>query len=125
MTNFMTATELAQLRADFAELMPDTAVIQSVTLVSDGAGGNTPSWAAVTGGTVACRIDPLNLRGSRVQLVAIQESLLVSYQGTFPHDAPLAENYRVVTGSNTYEVVQLDVDHSNRACRRAILSEIR
>ena len=125
MTNFMTAEEITQLHADFVELMPDTCVIMSVTLVSDGAGGNTPSWAAVTGGTVACRVDPLNLRGSRVQVIAVEEVLTINYQGTFPHDAPLAEDRRVVTDGNTYEIVQLDVDHTNRATRRAILSEIR
>lgn len=123
--SFITSSELDQLRLDMAELMPDTAVIQASTWVGDGAGGGSASWTPVTGGTVACRIDPMNLRGVQAGVIAGQETLTVRYQATFPHDAPLVENYRVVIGSSTYELVQLDVDHSKRATRRAIVSEIR
>ena len=36
--------ELTRLRADIAELMPDTGYILSVTRTSDGGGGWTDAW---------------------------------------------------------------------------------
>lgn len=116
--------DLTAARADVANLLPDSCVIQSKTLVSDGAGGNTVTWAAVTGGTVACRLDPLPIRGA-IEMVGNQESTVVTYRLSVPYDAPLAEDRRVVSGGNTYEIVQMDIDQTKRVARRAIVSEIR
>jgi len=47
--------ELTRIRADIAELMPDTGYILSVTRTSEGGGGWTESWG--TASTVTCRVD--------------------------------------------------------------------
>ncbi len=47
--------ELTRIRADLAELMPDTGYILSVTRTSDGGGGWTEAWG--TASTVTCRVD--------------------------------------------------------------------
>jgi len=117
--------ELAQFRADILAALPDTGVIQAVTLASDGAGGWSESWAAVAGGTVECRLDPLRLSNVQTGVIAGQESLTLRYQATVPYDAPLAANRRLVVNERTYEVVQLSDEHSWHFVKRAIVSEVR
>lgn len=56
---------------------------------------------------------------------SLQEVIEVVYQLTVPYDAPLAPNCKVVSGGRTYEVVKLDMDHSWRAARRALIVEMR
>jgi len=116
--------DLIQMRADVSEMLPDTAVISAPSWVSDSAGGGSQSYTPVTGGTVACRVDPL----PKVQmdlLVAGGEALTVKYVLTLPHDAPMAVDYHVTTGGNTYEIIHMDIDHSWRVSRRAIIAEVR
>jgi len=58
MTQGLSAAELAQIRADCAQLFPDTCAILGLTRTSDGAGGWTDSAGTITGGTaVPCRLD--------------------------------------------------------------------
>lgn len=121
----LSESELTAMRADVAQMLPQTAVISAPTWVSDGSGGGTVTHSAVTGGTVACRLDPLSLRSKEASLTAGQETLLVGYRATFPYDAPLAQNYQVVVDSHTYQIMQLDADHAQRVSRRAILQEMR
>jgi len=54
--SWLTDGELAQMRADVANLLPDTCSILSVSYVNDGEGGMTEAWGTVTA-DVACRID--------------------------------------------------------------------
>lgn len=114
--------QLARMRAQVP--LPDTAVISSMTAVADGAGGWTETWAAVSGGTVACRLDPVKGGNSGIVTVPGREGLIVQYQLTTEYDAPLAVNRRVTIGGDVYEVVQLSDDHSWRVSRRALLSRI-
>lgn len=54
----LSASELAQIRADIANTFPDTCSILGKTSTSDGAGGWTDTAGTITGGTaVPCRID--------------------------------------------------------------------
>ena len=118
-------TLLARMRAQVSERLYDTAVIQSVSNASDGAGGVTPTWSAVVGGTVLCRLDPLGQTSMEAGVVANREALTVSYRLTMPYNAPIEENCRVVVNGNTYEVVALAVDHSKNVSRRGIVTEVR
>lgn len=52
----LTAAELAQIRNDIAQLFPDTCHILSLTLTSDGMGGNTETWGTA-GTAIPCRLD--------------------------------------------------------------------
>ena len=121
---WLTDDDLTQMRADVAELLPDTAVISAPAWVSDGAGGGSQTYTAVAGGTVACRLDPLP-KLQMAQEVAGGEILTVKYILTVPYGAPLAVDYRVTTGGSTYEMVHLDIDHSWRVSRRAIVAAVR
>lgn len=124
MTIGIDATLLAHMRAQVLYLLPDTAVIQSVSNSSDGAGGFSATWAAVSGGTVVCRIDPVTSR-ENIDVILGRETTTVMHQLTMPHNAPLNENNRVVINGNTYEVIQFTTTHSNNVSVRAIISEVR
>lgn len=114
--------QLARMRAQVP--LPDTGVIQAMTATPDNAGGWTETWAAVTGGTVLCRLDPITSRSDAVQTAQAREGLQVDWQATFPYDAPLAVNRRVIINGDTYEVTQLSDDHSWRVSRRALVARI-
>lgn len=122
---WITAAELDTMRTVLENTLPDTAVIQSSAYASDGEGGGTITWSAVTGGTVACRLDPIPSGAAYDAVTAGKESLRVLRQLTVPHDAPLAMDRRVVVGSQTYEIVNLADDNSWRLDRRAIVAEVR
>lgn len=115
---------LALMRADVAELLPDTCVIQFPGTAVDAGGAPLEAYVAVTGGTVGCRLDPLKERSSAVGQEIGRESLAYARQLTCPHDAPLGENARCVIGGRNYEVVALVEDHSWRVSRRAIVKVV-
>lgn len=115
--------QLRRMRADVLRMLPGTCVIQQVTNSADGAGGFTPSTTPVTGGTVACRIDPV-ARVQQIDTAADREALRVEYRLTVPYDAPLESGMQVVVGGYTYEVRQLVVDHSWNVSKRAIIARI-
>lgn len=114
--------QLARMRAQVP--LPDTAVISAMTAVADGAGGWAETWAAVSGGTVAARLDPINSRSTGIVTVPGREGLIVQYQLTTVYDAPLAVNRRVTIGGDVYEIVSLSDAHSWNVSRRALLSRI-
>lgn len=116
---------LSAMRAQVLARLPDTAIIQALSKVSDGAGAFTETWGAVSGGTVLCRVDPLGTNTTEARVVANREALEVSYRLTVPYDAPIEQNNRVVVDGRTYEVVSLAIDHSWNVSKRAIITEIR
>lgn len=120
----MKAPNLTYMRNQLATLLPDTAIIQSLARASDGAGGWTETWAAVTGGTVSARLDPITSRSDAVQTAQAREGLRVDFQLTTEWDAPIAVNRRVVINSDTYEIVQMTDDHSWRVSRRALVARL-
>lgn len=111
-----------RMRAQVTARLPQTAEIQRITQVSDGAGG----WEEqpVTLATVPARLDPLT-RQVLNEVIAGQEATIVRYQLTVPWDAPLEANCQVVIDGQAYQVVQIDADHGWRVSRRAIVGEIR
>lgn len=123
--SWISDAELSDMRADVANMLFDTAVIKSQTKTSDNAGGWTTAWTPVSGGTVSCRVDPISRQSDMVALNFGKETTVVMYQLTVPYDAPLADDRRVTIGSNTYEIVKLDIDHSKNVSRRAFISEVR
>lgn len=74
---------------------------QALTTVSDGGGGGTASWTS--GGTIACRIDPLGGADARVIGGRIDERsthvVTIPAGGTIPTDARFA-----IIGRGTFEV---------------------
>lgn len=103
-------------------LLPGTCVISSATYTKDSAGANIVSYAAVSGGTVACRLDPLgNSTAKEMTTILGREALNRARFLTVPYDAPLAIDRRITIDSKTYEVATLVDEHSARAVRRAIV----
>lgn len=52
----LSTRDIADMRTDAAEAMPETAVLQRVVRTADGQGGYTQAWTAA--GTVSCRRAP-------------------------------------------------------------------
>jgi len=116
------AEMLIQMRADVAEMLPDTCVIYTPGYSPDGAGGGTVTLT--NSGTVACRVDPLKQQ-QQAGVDFGQETMEVGYQLTVPYDASLAPDYQIITWGKTYQVKKLAVDHSWRVSRRAEVVEVR
>jgi hypothetical protein len=121
---FLTGTELAAMRGDVLDMLPGTAIIQSAANSSDGAGGWTETWTAVTGGTVACRIDPFKRLGN-IETAGSEEALNYSYQLTLPYNAPIEPGNRVQINGTAYEVRSLFNEHDWNVSKRAQITRIR
>jgi len=91
--------ELAAIQAAIKTTMPDTAVIQALTLTADGQGGFTEAWAAA--GTVVCRLDNAG-GGSETTGAALRS--YSTWTLSVPVDADLTTDNRVVIGGYTYQV---------------------
>jgi head-tail joining protein len=122
---WITSQELTDFRNVASNIYPDTCVIQAETDVSDGAGGLDRSWASVTGGTVACRFDPVSglSRGGQ-QIIGGAEGAIFDYIVSLPNTAPIAMNRRLVHNGNTYEIVGLADDHSWQITRKVFAARI-
>lgn len=120
----MTANQLAYAREQVAGLLPDTCTIQSRTLTSDGAGGNTETWATVANGSnVPCRVDPVPSQKVTEQ-ISEREVTVTEYMITTAYDSPLATGQRIATGGHTYEIKMLNADHSWNVSKRARVARI-
>ncbi len=125
--SILTNTELAAMRVDVAELLPDTCVIYFGTTVPDGQGGGTVAWTA--DGTAACRLDSVasgrsNGMGGRLSQLA---TALVPQSGwtlTVLWDTHIRELAQVVHGGNTYTVTSVDDDKSWPVVLRAHLERV-
>lgn len=121
---WLSDADLVQMRADVAQMLPDVAIIQTRALTSDNAGGWSEVWTAVTGGTVACRIDPLKTREG-IDYTASREALIRKWQVTLPHDAPIVPEARLVISGVSYDVVVIHDNHSWRVSRRCEIVEVK
>lgn len=109
---------LAQMRSQFAQLLPDTCVLLAPQRVADDAGGFTTTYVPVAGGAVPCRLDPLFYRMSATELGGM-EVTTAHFLLTVPHDAPLEADQRVEISGALYRVLTLADMHSWRLARRA------
>lgn len=117
--------ELARLRADLADLLPDTCDVLRPTTGTDGTawGGWSQTWGTV-GTAVSCRIDPAKLRNVGKGRAAGREASRNYYQLSLEWNQSIEAGDRVTFGSETYEVVLLNEDHALRGVRRAVLANI-
>ena len=110
--------ELAQLRRDAENYLPDTCTIQYVTQTADTMGGWSESWTD-RGTAIDCRLAPLSLDGERIegeQITAMSRWVL-----TLHHDQTVEVDDRVTHDSKTYQVVGIRDRHSNQSATRAEL----
>ena len=119
--------DLASIRADVADLLPDTGFIIAVSNTPDGAGGYTQGTAVKAGGTVNYRLDPKiisMLKGSEKMaagaIVPFQQWIL-----TLPHNAPITTEDQFLDDTGTlYNVISVDEEKSWNASTRVIVEQL-
>lgn len=100
----LTDPELTRMQTVTERYLPDTAVIQGGTLVSDGGGGYTGTFG--NRGTVPARIAPLGGMGAEGQIggrISAEADVLI----TLPADTDVTTDDRIVIGDSTYDVVMI------------------
>ena len=100
----MDANELARLREDLAETLPDTCDILSVSRAADGFGGMVETWTTASA-AIPCRMD------AKTGKEVIQGGAVETYQGnmlTLPYSANITTANRVSYGGNTYNVLAVN-----------------
>lgn len=95
--SLLSAADLAGMRATAAQAFPDACTIERKTVVSDGGGGQTETWAPLAAG-VACRISPL--KGG--------EATSGTSDGASAGDRALDETTHVVTMANGQDITEAD-----------------
>lgn len=108
------------MRAQANDAMPASAVVQRVTLSSDGMGGASEAWAAV--GTATARVSP-NGAGSDTLLTGrpLHEAPWVV---TLPYGTDVTERDRIVAAGMTLEVVDAPTAYSYETCVRVACAEV-
>ena len=117
----LTAAELASIRADVADLMPDTCIIITVTNTPDTMGGYTQGTAAA--GTVNCRLDAKIINTLRASESKAAGGIQPFHQFilTVPHNTTITTDNQVQKGSEVYNVISVDADKSWKGAVRVVL----
>ena len=118
----ISAADLARMRAQANELLPDTCTIQTKTATADSIGGESYSWAnAATG--VACRLNRADKRndprpyGERMNIEA-------DWVVSLAHDRTVTIDQRIVVNSLTLEPVWVNTGKSVEAQTRLVCREL-
>ncbi len=116
----LTARELAQMREDIEDLMPDTCNILSVAYTSDGEGGMAETWGTATA-NVACRIDYRSgsekLTGGAIQ--SYSKAVL-----SLPYTTAISTKNRIQIGAYIWSVLSVNDKQSWDVVRRAELERV-
>lgn len=119
----LSTLELSQLRTDATAYQPDTCTLKAPVRTRTSEGGFTITYPNNTYTSVACRLAPRQTdQGEKLeghQLAAMGRWIL-----TIAHNQTIAEDYRVVHDSETYEVAHIEDAHSNRTARRVFLRRV-
>jgi head-tail adaptor len=118
----LSTLELARLRSEASDYMPDTCTLQTLTRASDGQGGWTETWAN-TYTSVSCRLAPVRAAQSE-QIEGGQLAAMSPWILTVAHDQAIDETMRVVHASETFEIAHLEDTHSNRTAKRVYLRRL-
>lgn len=116
----LTDAELAAMRAQAEEALPDSAVILRKTRVSDGGGGGSLSWAAA--GTYDARFGPTTGSETTVagQLVGQLDGMV-----TLPTTADVTATDRVQIAGKTYEVMAVVLHEAWALARRVAVRRVK
>lgn len=116
----LNSSELATMRSDLLQLMPDTCNLLTVTNTSDGQGGYTQTWGTAIAG-VACRFDAKRVTEVLAAgAVEPYEHMIV----TLPYDTVITPAYRIEHGGYTYNVIGVNIDQSWPICKRAEVEKV-
>lgn len=116
----LTTLELSQMRDDAEDLLPDTCTLQTVARTLDSMGGWSEAYSAQHTG-VPCRV--WLMRGGEYP-VGARMSEVTRWVLNVPYDQALDATMRVVHGSETYQVNDVNDTGSERLQRRAWLTRI-
>jgi SPP1 family predicted phage head-tail adaptor len=109
--------DLQLMRHTIADNLGDLATIQNYTDASDGQGGVTRTWAN-TYTNVPCRLAP---KSSHTQTEGGQYQAVTGWVLTVRYDQTIAAGDRVVKSGDTFEVLSVEDDRTDRVLRRAFL----
>jgi SPP1 family predicted phage head-tail adaptor len=116
----LSAAELADMRTVQAQAMTGTCVISRKTLIADGMGGYTETWAAA--GTVSGRVWPASESGAE-SLIADRITESDAWVITVPYATDITAKDRVVADGRTFEVVSA-IAHTWETARRVVATEV-
>jgi len=116
----LSAAELADMRTVQAQAMAGTCVITRRTLVADGMGGYTETWAAA--GTVAGRVWPATESGAE-SLIADRITESDAWVITLPYATDVTAKDRISYEGRTFEVVA-PIAHTWETARRVVATEV-
>ena len=123
----LTITELADIRSDINQLLPETCTIQYVTETSDSIGYPARSYTN-RGTAISCRLDPVaNVGLMGHEAISAMRNYLITenmWMLTLKHDQTIASTDHVIIGSTTYEVRFVDGAKSWKGSTRAVLEVI-
>lgn len=109
MTLGLSVRELAQLRADIGELLPDTCDILAITRTSDGAGGWSETTSTVAS-AVPCRLDFPN-PGKEVVSNASNTPFKTGTL-SMAYDQTVTTANQILKGGVTYNVIGVNAGQS-------------
>lgn len=96
----LTSADVAKMRATAGSALPDTCVLMRNTLVSDGGGGYTETFAA--GGTVSCRLSP---QGGVERELGDRITPEADWVITLPPTTFIETDDRIMVAGGTFDVV--------------------
>lgn len=118
----LTTKELAQLRTEALDLLPDTCRIERAT-VANTYGATAETWGTAVA-SAACRFDPDQSRKEE-NVVSDREAMVTRYQLTLPYNTDIRDGDRIVYNGGTYQIIELHEQHSLNMFRRARVGQIR
>lgn len=117
----LSTLELTRMRDEADAYMPDTCTLQAVTRTADSMGGWSESWGE-TYADISCRLSALTV--TRPEGEIAQGNQLTSPTAwvlTVGYSQEVDVSWRVLHGSEYYEITQLEDTHSNRTAKRLYL----
>jgi hypothetical protein len=118
----ITAAELAEMRDDLEDSLPDLAVIQTRGFLSDGGGGGTTTWTVA--GTVSCRVTPVSSSGEGEAVRGGRVHPDTEYVFTFPYDTAITDTHQVVHAGGTFTATAVRAPKSWEISRRVEMKEV-
>lgn len=118
----LTTRELAQLRSDAVDLLPDTCRVERAT-VTNSNGYMVETWGTAVA-SVLCRFDPDTSRKEEFELAA-RESLVTRYQVTVQWNTDIRDGDRLIYAGGTFQIIELHDNHALRMVRRCRVAQIR
>ena len=109
----LSSADLTSMRSAFDDLFTSTAKIESLTVASDSAGGQTETWTVTTAAAPCSYVVPGGILAESMARI----SAISNYVLTFSHDQTIAVGNRVTIGSSVFIINFVSDRSSNLALR--------